>query len=140
MASSLTNLLFHIVFSTKKRAQLITNEIRRELEQYLGGIIRMESGVALDISCPCDHAHIILRLPASRAVSDIVRIIKTNSSRWLNQQKKTPGKFAWQSGYSAFSVSESVLQEVRANVRNQDRHHRNRTFKEEFRLLLEKHQ
>lgn len=139
MASTLTNLLFHVVFSTKGRASQITNEIRSDLEQYLGGIIRMESGVAFDISCPRNHAHLVLRLPANRAISDIVRVIKTNSSRWLNQKKGNAEKFAWQSGYAAFSISESLLPEVRAYVRNQDEHHHKRTFQEELRLLLEKH-
>jgi putative transposase len=139
MSSTLTNLLYHIVFSTKNREPIITKPIRADLYKYMGGIIRGEGGTLLEIGGMPDHVHLVVRFKTEPSVATMVKIIKSKSSKWLNEQPKRPGRFEWQRGYAAFTVSMSQLENVRAYVRNQEQHHRRKTFQEELRLMLEKH-
>jgi putative transposase len=139
MASTLTNLLYHIIFSTKNREPVITEPIRRDLYAYMGGIIRGEGGTLLEIGGIADHVHLVVRFKSDPSVATMVKIIKSKSSKWLNAQPKRPGRFEWQRGYAAFTVSLSQLDNVRAYVRNQEQHHRRKTFQEELRALLDKH-
>jgi putative transposase len=139
MSSTLTNLLYHIVFSTKHREPIITAPIRKELYKYMGGIIRGEGGTLLEIGGMPDHVHLVVRFKAEPSVATMVKIVKSKSSKWLNEQPKRPGRFEWQRGYAAFTVSVSQLENVQAYVRNQEQHHRRKTFQEELQLLLEKH-
>jgi putative transposase len=140
MPSSFTNLLFHIIFSTKNREPLIRESFRDELEKYIAGIIRNEEGTLLDIGGMPDHLHIIAKFKPDRSVADMVRVIKANSSKWLNERHGDAGRFAWQSGYGAFSVSQSQIGALRAYVQNQEAHHRTRSFQDEFRDFLNKHE
>jgi len=139
MASTLTNLLYHIVFSTKNREPIITAPIRENLYRYIGGIIRGEGGVLLEIGGMPDHVHLVVRFKSEPSVATMIKIIKSKSSKWLNEQPKRPGRFEWQRGYAAFTVSVSQLPNVRAYVRNQEQHHRRKTFQEELRALLDRH-
>ena len=139
MASTLTNLLYHIVFSTKNREPIITAPIRENLYRYIGGIIRGEGGVLLEIGGMPDHVHLVVRFKSEPSVATMIKIIKSKSSKWLNEQPKRPGRFEWQRGYAAFTVSVSQLDKVRAYVRNQQQHHRRKTFQEELREILDKH-
>ncbi len=139
MASTLNNLLYHIVFSTKNREPVITAPIRKDLYAYMGGIIRAEGGTLLEIGGIADHVHLVVRFKSDPSVATMVRTIKSKSSKWLNMQPKRPGRFEWQRGYAAFTVSVSQLANVRTYVRNQEQHHRRRTFQEELRALLDKH-
>jgi REP element-mobilizing transposase RayT len=139
MSSTHTNLLYHIVFSTKKREPIITAPIRAELFKYMGGIIRGEGGKLLQIGGMPDHVHLVVRFKAEPSVATMVKIVKSKSSKWLNERPKRPGRFEWQRGYAAFTVSVSQLESVRVYVRNQEQHHRRKTFQDELRLLLEKH-
>ena len=139
MASTLTNLLYHIVFSTKDREPLIRDGFRDELEKYMAGIVRNERGILLGIGGMPDHLHLIAKFKPDRSVADMVRLIKANSSKWVNENHGEPGRFAWQSGYGAFSVSQSQLRALKAYVANQQEHHRTRSFQEEFREFLTKH-
>jgi REP element-mobilizing transposase RayT len=139
MASTLTNLLYHIVFSTKSREPVITATIRANLHKYIGGIIRGEEGILLEIGGMPDHIHFVIRLKSIHSVATMVKTIKSKSSKWLNVQPKRPGRFEWQRGYAAFTVSASQLEKVRRYVRNQEQHHRRATFQEELRALLERH-
>lgn len=86
-----------------------------------------------------DHVHLVIRLKAIHSVATMVKTIKSKSSKWLNTQPKSPGRFEWQRGYAAFSVSASQLDKVRRYVRNQEQHHRRTTIQEELRALLDKH-
>jgi putative transposase len=86
-----------------------------------------------------DHLHIIAKFKPDRSVAEMVRLIKTNSSKWVNERHGDVGRFAWQAGYGAFSVSESQLDALRAYVANQEFHHRTRSFQDEFREFLNKH-
>jgi REP element-mobilizing transposase RayT len=137
MSSTLTNLLYHIVFSTKNREPIITKPIRTEFFKYIGGIIRGEGGVLLEIGGMPDHVHLVVRFKAEPSVATMVKVIKSKSSKWLNEQPKRPGRFEWQRGYAAFTVSVSQLRSVRAYVKNQEQHHRRRSFQEELGTVQE---
>ena len=139
MASTLTNLLYHIVFSTKHREPIITSPIRNDLYAYMGGIIRGEGGVLLEIGGMPDHVHLVTRFKSEPSVATMLKKIKSKSSQWLNDKPKRPGRFQWQVGYGAFTVSVSQLDAVRGYVQNQEQHHRRKTFQDEFRKLLERH-
>jgi REP element-mobilizing transposase RayT len=139
MASTLTNLLVHIVFSTKNREPIITSPIRPDLYKYMGGIIRGEGGKLLEIGGIADHVHLVIRLKSIHSVATIVKIVKSKSSKWLNSQPKRPGRFEWQRGYAAFTVSASQLGPVRQYVRNQEQHHRRVSYQDELRAFLDKH-
>ena len=140
MASTLTNLLFHIIYSTKDREPLIRTGFRDELEKYIAGIVRNEGGVLLGVGGMPDHIHLITKFKPDRSVAEMVRLIKANSSKWVNERHGDPGRFAWQSGYGAFSVSQSQLEVLTAYVANQEEHHRVRSFQDEFREFLAKHE
>ena len=137
MASTLTNILVHFVFSTKDRTPTIPEELREELYSYIGGILRNERGRLIAIGGMPDHVHLLVRLHPDLAVSEAIRKIKANSSRWLNQKARR--RFAWQTGYGAFSVSESQVKVVERYIASQEEHHRKRSFQEEYLELLKKH-
>jgi REP element-mobilizing transposase RayT len=128
-----------VVFGTEERAPLIAPEIRGELFAYMGGIVREMGAVLLAMNSMTDHVHILVSMPASLAVADMVRAVKANSSRWIHERWPERGKFAWQQGYGAFSVSESVTAQVERYIREQEQHHRALSFEDEFRVLLKKH-
>jgi REP element-mobilizing transposase RayT len=104
----------------------------------MGGIVRELKGSALNVNGVDDHVHILVRLPASFAVARAAEIIKTNSSRWIHERRILHRSFAWQAGYSAFSVSESQSEEVCKYITNQQEHHRKFTFQEELLAFLER--
>lgn len=138
MATTFTNLLYHIIFSTKERVPMIREDIRERLYEYMGGIIRGEGGVLLEIGGVPDHVHLLAKLKADKAVSDMLRLIKSNSSKWVNEERLITGHFGWQTGYAAFSVSESQVTRVRKYLQSQESHHVKVTFKEELIALLKK--
>jgi putative transposase len=137
MAGTFSNLTVHLVFSTKGRLPLMTTPVRDELFPYMGGVVKGLAGTIITVGGMPDHVHLVARLPTSLSVADVVRTVKTNSSKWMNG-RATSMKFGWQRGYSAFSVSQSALPAVVNYVRNQERHHRHRSFREELRALLTK--
>jgi REP element-mobilizing transposase RayT len=139
MSATYTNLLFHIVFSTKHRARSLHRQIESDLYAYIGGIIRNRRGILLEIGGTEDHVHLATRLRADSSVADVVRDIKSVSSGWCNQRPDVHQSFAWQTGYAAFSVSESQVSVLRRYIRRQKEHHRNASFKEELISLLRKH-
>jgi len=139
MSSTFTNLLYHVVFSTKYRRNLIKPALKDELSRYIGGIIRENHGAQLEIGGTSEHLHILARFNAATAVSDMLRLVKANSSKWANERSDTDGRFGWQTGYAAFSVSQSQVPIVRQYLRQQPEHHRKKPFREEFIELLKKH-
>ena len=138
MPNTYTNLLFHIIYSTKHRKPLIKQTLQDDLYGYIGGIIRDEKGTLLTAGGTADHIHLLAKLPPTIAVSVMLRLIKTNSSKWLNERDDVR-YFEWQAGYAAFSVSESQFVRVRTYIESQHEHHRTRTFKDEYLALLRKH-
>jgi putative transposase len=139
MPSTFTNLLYHIVFSTKQREPLITEDFREELYKYIGGIIRAEGGILIEIGGIEDHIHLLAKIKPSVSISEMLNKIKANSSKWINENDKAPRRFQWQEGYAAFTVSESQAPHVREYIRNQEEHHQKTSFQEEFIAILEKH-
>jgi len=139
MPSTHVSLHFHVVFSTKERVPKIGPEVRGRLHADLGGVIRNIGGVALAVGGTADHVHLLCGLKATHAVADISRKVKCDSSRWIHDELRMP-EFAWQEGYGAFSVSRSNVDSVRHYVLDQENHHRTRSFQEEYREFLQKHQ
>ncbi len=138
MAHSCSNILVHLIFSTKNRLPLITAEIRDELFAYLGGIVRHMRGTALLINGTADHVHMLVRIPTDHSTAEMARIIKTNSSKWVHQKWPDHQDFAWQAGYGAFSVSASNVDAVTLYISGQEQHHHKRSFQEEFVAFLKK--
>ena len=139
MAHSHTNLLYHIVFSTKDRRSLIEPTFAERLHTYLGGGIRAEGGSAIIVNGTPNHIHILARLRQDKTLSDVLRSIKAHSSKWIHETFAADERFAWQSGYGAFTVSESQAERVRSYIQDQERHHQRTTFEEEFVSLLTAH-
>jgi putative transposase len=117
---------------------LIDSDIKPRLHAYLGGIVRELKGTALGVNGTMDHVHMLIGLPPTVALSDVVRVTKANSSRWIHEQVGDK-KFGWQSGYGAFSVSQSKAQTVLACIAHQEEHHRKFSFKEEVAAFLKKY-
>jgi REP element-mobilizing transposase RayT len=139
MPHSFSSLLVHVVFGTKGRARSIDANIRPDLFAYMGGIVREMRGTARLINGTEDHVHMLLSLPADVTVSECLRVVKANSSRWAHERFPGHHGFAWQTGYGAFSVSSSNEKHVIKYIQDQERHHRRMTFEEEFVALLRKH-
>jgi putative transposase len=140
IANTFTSLLYHIVFSTRDRVPAITEKVAGRLYEYVGGIVRGEEGSLLEIGGVADHVHLLTRFKSDRSVAEMVRLIKTNSSKWMNEEHRGVGRFSWQAGYGAFSVSESQVPAVQRYLRGQHEHHAKTTFEEELVALLKKHQ
>jgi putative transposase len=139
MASTFTNLLFHIVFSTKDRTPSIHEGLRERLYEYMGGIIRGERGTLLEIGGVPDHVHLLAKLKSDISIAEMVRLIKSNSSKWVNESIGLTERFEWQTGYGAFSVSESQAKKVRKYIQDQESHHAKVSFRDELITLLKKH-
>ena len=138
MAHTYTNLLTHALFSTKDRQPLLRPEIKSDLYAYLGAIIANLKGKPVLINGPKDHVHLLFVLPSTISLSDLMEKLKANSSRWANE-RWAERRFSWQTGFTAFSVSQSKLSEVEAYISHQEEHHRKLTYQEEVVALLKKH-
>ncbi len=139
MSQSLSSLIFHLVFSTKHRRRRISREIQPQLQKFIAGILRSNQSRLLAAGGMPDHLHLLVSLARQMSVSVVVREIKANSSRWIHESCPKLSRFAWQNGYSAFSVSFSQLEPVKQYIENQEQHHRKRTFREELLFLLKRH-
>ncbi|HLO59524.1 MAG TPA: IS200/IS605 family transposase [Bacteroidales bacterium] len=137
MANTYTQINVHAIFSVKGRENLLNSNMRNELYAYISGILKNEKNYSLAINGFSDHVHIFFELNPVISISDLINTIKTNSSKWVNEQKWFRGKFAWQTGYAAFSYSRSQRHNVIQYIVNQEQHHRLTSFKEEYLKLLE---
>lgn len=137
MTQSYTNLVYHIIFSTKNREPLITTETRSRLYEYIGGIIRNKGGILLEIGGISDHIHVLVKLGPDNSLSNILWDLKANSTGWMHKIFPEMKDFSWQNGYGAFTVSASQIEKVRNYIINQEKHHAKISFKEEFIKLLE---
>ena len=108
MASTLTNLVYHVVFSTKERRPFIDQDICERFYCYMGGIARSNNAIVLEIGGIADHVHVLLKLRASASLAHVVQLIKAGSSKWMREEIQRRA-FGWQSGYAGFTVSESVV-------------------------------
>lgn len=138
MAHTYTNINVHIIFHIKNTSCVIREEDLSRVFQYIGGIIREMSGYSYKVGGMSDHVHILMSLPMVSSIAEFVRIIKSNTSRWIKSLDAYYKRFMWQEGYGAFSVSESNKHAVVQYIERQKAHHQNRTAKDEFSLFLEK--
>ena len=137
---SYTKLTYHVVFGTKRRVKSIGKQVREPLYRYISEVIRDRSGHLIEIGGIEDHLHVLANFSPARSVSNMVRDIKANAARWANGLTGTKNRLEWQKGYSAFTVSHSNIESVRAYILNQREHHRTRTFEEEYTEFLKRHQ
>lgn len=136
MPHSFTNVLLHIVFSTKYRAPLLYPEVRPALFAYLATVARSTGCECYRAGGVADHVHLAVRLSRMVTIAQLVQELKTSSSRWLKTQSPKLSKFRWQTGYSAFSVRASGLNTLVRYIDNQEQHHRKRSFLHEHRATL----
>lgn len=139
MPQSYVCLPIHVVFSTKNRAPLIQTEWEHRLYSYIGGILREEKCVLLAAGGMPDHVHLLVSWSKERSIADVLRVIKTNSSKWIHQTFPNQHDFAWQTGYAAFAVSQSNVESVKTYIANQKVHHRTMSFQDELIAFLNKH-
>ena len=139
MPHSFASLLVHIIFSTKDRLPDLSPALAGRLFPYLGGILRERKSVPLIINGPADHVHLLATIPPAESLAELMRVVKTNSSRWVHEEFPGLRSFSWQAGYAAFSVSASRSAAVKQYIAVQQKHHRRISFQEEFLTFLRKH-
>ena len=139
MPQSLARLHIHLVFSTKNRERIITDDVRSPLHAYMATVLQNLGCAPVLINSVEDHAHLLFDLARTVSISQVVEEVKKSSSKWIKTQGQEFAGFAWQAGYGAFAVSESNVGTVRTYIANQREHHRTKTFQEEYRAFLERH-
>ena len=139
MPQSYTCLHYHLVFSTKHRAPIITPELESRLWQYLGGIVRDLGGIPIQIGGVEDHIHLLVTMRQEPALKDMRREIKSGSSGWVHDTYADLKDFWWQTGYGAFSVSHSGIDAVKTYILSQKERHKEQSFQDELRALFRKH-
>jgi putative transposase len=138
MANTYTQISIHVVFAVKGRQNLLTDNFRKDLFRYISGILNNMGQYSLAVNGSKDHVHVFFELSPTKALCDIMRDVKSNSSKWINDHKLVAGKFAWQEGYGGFSYSRSQRDHVINYIVNQEKHHTKTTFREEYQELLRK--
>jgi putative transposase len=139
MPGTYSQLLLHVVFSTKGRAPWITADVVERLYPYIGGIVRAEKGVLYNIGGVEDHVHMYLRWRPDGSISDLMRTVKSRSSKWVHENYSNLAAFAWQEGYSVFSVSKSQEDAVKRYIAGQVEHHKKEDFQSELLRILRAH-
>ena len=137
MSHTYTSDLFHCVFSTKERRNLIKEDFQPRLWSFLGGIARKNGFKTIAVGGTANHVHIPLSLPSTIPLAKSVQLLKGGSSKWINEIEG--GRFAWQEGYGAFTVGISQRADTIRYINSQHEHHRKRSFEEEFVAFLKKH-
>lgn len=136
MSQTFTQVYVQIVFAVEWRQCLIEARHKEEIHKFITGIVRNDGQKLIEINSMPDHMHILVGLKPDMALSDLVRDIKANSSRFINEKGWLRGRFRWQEGFGAFSYSQSQLDSVIRYIRNQEQHHSTRTFKNEYLDIL----
>jgi REP element-mobilizing transposase RayT len=139
MPQSLAKIYIHLVFSTRNRERVLADGDGPDLHAYIGGILNGLGCIPLEINTEPDHAHILFISGRTMALSEVVGGVKKSATDWLRARSPRYAGFHWQSGYGAFSVSQSAVATVRNYIRNQREHHRGKPFEDEYRAMLEKH-
>lgn len=132
MANTYTQLYVHVIFAVKGRSNLISIKWKEELYKYINGIIKNKNQKLMIINGMPDHLHLLIGLKPDCVLSDLIRDIKSNSSRWINEQKLVRGKFEWQTGFGAFSIGQSQVPIIINYILNQEEHHKKKKFKDEY--------
>ena len=136
---SFTSILIHCVWSTKKREPFLSSDVRNRLWPYLGGSARENKMKALAIGGVADHVHMLISLPGTLSVSKALQLLKGNSSKWMHDTFPKLPSFEWQEGYGAFSVGIPAVDATVRYISDQAEHHRKRSFREEFVVMLRRH-
>jgi REP element-mobilizing transposase RayT len=138
MANTFTQLNVQTVFAVLGRENILIPGFRNQLFEYISGILKNCKQYPLAVNGYKDHVHIFFELNPISSLSDVLEIVKANSSKWINSNRFIPGKFEWQRGYSGFTYSRSQRDRVIRYIMNQEKHHGNKTFKEEYLEILKK--
>jgi len=138
MPHSFASLLVHVIFSTKDRRGDLSIDLSARLFPYMAGVVRERNGVPVIINGPADHVHLLTYISTTESITDLVRVVKTNSSRWVHRQFPQHKLFSWQAGYGAFTVSCSRVADVTDYISAQQEHHRRVSFQAEFLTFLRK--
>jgi putative transposase len=138
MANTYTQIHVHFVFSVKYREGVIGVLWKEELYKYIAGIIKTNNHKLLAINGMSDHIHILIGMRPTQSISDLMQDIKGNSSKWINEKKFLKAKFEWQEGYGAFSYSKSQVNKVIDYIKNQETHHKKKSFRDEYLDYLQK--
>jgi len=138
MANTYTQLHIQFVFAVQNRMSLIQSSWEEELFKYITGIVSNKNHKLLAINGMPDHLHIFVGLHPTQAISDLMRIVKGESSEWINKKRLVSGRFEWQEGYGAFSYGHSQIDQVCQYILKQKEHHKKKTFLEEYHELLER--
>jgi putative transposase len=138
MANTYTQINIHAIFSVKGRENIITRNFRDRLHPYIAGIVNKIGNYSLAVNGYKDHVHVFFELKPSLALSDVIRDVKANSSKWINDNRFVLGHFSWQGGYGAFSYSRSQRDHVIKYIMEQEKHHAGKSFREEYLELLRK--
>ncbi len=139
MGHTYTNILLHLIFSTKDRQPTLAPDLRARLMPYTSAVVANLGGTCLCMNGPSDHVHMLVSAPATVAVADLLRTIKTNTSRWIHDEFPKQSDFAWQTGYGVFSVSLSSADNVKQYIAGQEEHHRQVSFQGEFVAFLKRY-
>ncbi|MFB0948246.1 MAG: transposase [Spirosomataceae bacterium] len=131
-AGTYSQVYIQVVFAVKGKQNLMQKAWRKELHKYISGIITNKRNKAIIGNGVGDHIHYFIGLKSSIAIFDLVRDIKSNSSKFVNEQNFVRGKFEWQTGYGVFSYAQSQVKSVYNYIFNQEEHHKTKTFKEEY--------
>ncbi|HEY4930914.1 MAG TPA: IS200/IS605 family transposase [Terriglobales bacterium] len=139
MPQSLARLHIHLIFSTKNREPILHDTVRDSLHRYMATVLQNLGCPPVLINSVTDHVHILFELGRTVAVSNAVEEVKKTSSKWIKTQGPEFARFAWQAGYGAFAVSQSNVTTVRQYIAGQQQHHRKKSFQEEYRAFLQRH-
>ena len=137
MANTYTQLHIQFIFAVKFRAAMIESSWSESLHKYITGIFQKNDHKMLQINSMPDHIHSLIGLNVNQSISSIIQNVKSESSKWINDQKLTRCKFSWQDGYGAFSHSKSQVPDVIRYIQQQQLHHQNQTFIQEYKAFLE---
>lgn len=138
MANSFTQIHLQLVFAVQNRISLIGNSWKHDLYKYVTAIVQNNDHKMLAINGIADHLHLLVGMRPTESISHLMQEIKGDSSGWINKKKFTNGKFQWQEGYGAFSYSKSHVPDVIKYIQNQELHHKQKTFVEEYKQMLDK--
>ena len=139
MPMSLFKVYAHLIFSTKERQTWLDNAIRERVHAYLASLVRDMNSPFVVVGGPDDHIHILFQFPKQATAIDLVRHVKSESSKFVKTLGDEYGGFSWQRGYGMFSVGPTRVADVEAYIRNQVEHHKHMTFQDEFKAFLQKY-
>jgi len=138
MANTYTQIYIQVVFAVQGRQSLIQPDHKEEIYKYITGIVTNQGQKMLQVNGMADHIHLLIGMKPNIALSDLVRDVKSDSSKFVNEKRWVKGKFNWQEGFGAFSYGHSQLDQVIQYIREQEKHHQQNSFKNEYLTLLRK--